>query len=115
MLVNFKKATSQLSKIDRPQVQHVWQMYNRLFDFLDEMKSDFTEETETEYPDWPKVVQDAALRGRNKLSKYYGHTAGERGYLFNCATILDPTQKLTVYDVSYHKILSQSVTNGQQG
>ena len=49
MLVNFKKATSQLSKIDRPQVQHVWQMYNRLFDFLDEMKSNFTEETETEY------------------------------------------------------------------
>jgi hypothetical protein len=49
--------------------------------------------------DWLRVVQDAAERGRLKLSKYYLMTERERGYLFNCVTILDLFQKLTAYKV----------------
>ncbi|KAF2022810.1 hypothetical protein EK21DRAFT_82361, partial [Setomelanomma holmii] len=45
------------------------------------------------------VVRNAAAKGRVKLSKYYSRTDKERCYLFNCATILNPTQKLTTYKV----------------
>ncbi|EUC39510.1 hypothetical protein COCMIDRAFT_111380, partial [Bipolaris oryzae ATCC 44560] len=46
---------------------------------------------------WLSIVRAAANKGRAKLSKYYSKTDKERGYLFNCASILDPTQKLTAY------------------
>ncbi|KAF1936027.1 hypothetical protein EJ02DRAFT_360103 [Clathrospora elynae] len=48
--------------------------------------------------EWPTIVLNAANKGREKLSKYYSKTDALRGYLFNCATILDPTQKLSVYE-----------------
>jgi hypothetical protein len=97
MLENFKTATDFLSQQKGPQIQHIWQMYNRLFDFLDSMNTELDEDSTNN--DWPTVVKAAADKGKEKLSKYYSKTDEERGFLFNCATILDPTQKLTVYDV----------------
>ncbi|KAJ8110237.1 hypothetical protein OPT61_g6862 [Boeremia exigua] len=44
------------------------------------------------------LIRSAASKGRAKLSKYYARTGDEQGYLYNCAAILDPTQKLTVYE-----------------
>jgi hypothetical protein len=100
MLKRFKTATSFLSENQKPQIQYIWLMYNRLFDFLDKMTEDLDEDTEShENTDWPTVVRAAAERGRIKLSKYYSKTEAEHGFLFNCATILDPTQKLTAYEV----------------
>jgi hypothetical protein len=67
-------------------------MYNRLFDFLDKMTEDLGEDLENQDSvEWPAVVKAAAERGRAKLSKYYLKTDKERGFLFNCATILDLT------------------------
>jgi hypothetical protein len=100
MLKNFKDATNQLSQNDKPQIQYIWLMYNRLFDFLDKITEDLEEETEDlDDTSWPEIVRDAAVKGRAKLIKYYSKTDKERGFLFNCATILDPTQKLTIYEV----------------
>ncbi|KAL7771452.1 hypothetical protein CFE70_001395 [Pyrenophora teres f. teres 0-1] len=100
MLKRFKDATSFLSQNEKPQIQYIWLMYNRLFDFLDKMTEDLDEDQENhENREWPVVVRDAAERGRSKLSKYYSRTDGDQGFLFNCATILDPTQKLTAYEV----------------
>lgn len=100
LLKNFKDATSFLSRNQSPQIQYIWLMYNRLFDFLDSMIDDLGEDPgNRENHDWPSVVRNAAERGREKLVKYYSRTDEERGYLFNCATILDPTQKLTTYEV----------------
>jgi hypothetical protein len=80
-------------------------MYNRLFDFLDSMTTELDEDhSEQATNNWPTVVRNAANKGKEKLKKYYSRTEAERGYLFNCATILDPTQKLTVYEV----LLSQT-------
>jgi hypothetical protein len=77
-------------------------MYNKLFDFLDEMNDDLGEDSgSNDGIDWPAVVLSAANKGRDKLSKYYSKTDEERGYLFNCATILDLTQKLTAYEVFF--------------
>lgn len=100
MLKNFKDATNSLSQTQQPQVQFIWLMYNRLFDFLDQINDNLGEDPGNgETIDWPRVVREAANQGREKLSKYYQRTDEERGYLFNCATILDPTQKLTAYEV----------------
>lgn len=97
MLSHFKTATMSLSQSRKPQIPYIWLMYNQLFDFLDQMEVDLGEDSENS--NWPKVVQAAAAKGRAKLSKYYSKTDKERGFLFNCATILDPTQKLTAYEV----------------
>lgn len=98
MLQNFKSATNYLSENRKPQVQFIWLMYNRLFDFLDQMIEGLGEDSENRDIEWPAIVKGAAEKGRAKLSKYYSKTDEERGYLFNCATILDASQKLTAYE-----------------
>jgi hypothetical protein len=45
MLQNFKTATDFLSKNQKPQILFIWLMYNRLFDFLDKMTDELSEET----------------------------------------------------------------------
>lgn len=100
VLRQFKDATSAISENQKPQIQHIWLMYNRLFDYLDGMTELDDEGPQgQEGQEWPRVVRDAARMGRAKLTKYYGKTDSESGYLFNCAAILDPTQKLTIYEV----------------
>jgi hypothetical protein len=101
MLANFKTATSSLSQISYPFINHIWSMYNKLFNFLDDITSKLGDDdhSEGEYDDWPDIVRAAAEKGREKLRKYYSRTGDEQGYLFNCATILDPRKKLTAYEV----------------
>ncbi|KAJ8115409.1 hypothetical protein OPT61_g2929 [Boeremia exigua] len=99
MLQRFKKATSALSETQKPHIQNIWLMYNTLFDFLDKMLEELGDNlNNSDNSDWPEVVRSAASKGRAKLSKYYARTGDEQGYLYNCAAILDPTQKLTVYE-----------------
>lgn len=95
LLKNFKTATTSLSTANRPLIAYIWQMYNKLFDFIDDMKKRMPGEK-----GWEKIVKEAAQKGGDKLSKYYSKTGDERGYLFNCATILNPWKKLTAYEVS---------------
>jgi hypothetical protein len=65
-------------------------MYNTLFDYLDDMNRDFSEDSENQDDtEWPEIVRAAAEKGGLKLSKYYSRTGEDRGFLFNCATILD--------------------------
>jgi len=112
ILKRFKTATDSLSVHRTPQIQYTWLMYNRLFDFFDEMEKDLTTNIEyQEDTEWPLIVRTAVKRGQRKLSKYYGKTENQRGLLFNCATILDPTQKLSTYEVLYHGLLSRFKAN----
>jgi hypothetical protein len=100
MLKRFKDATAFLSQKGKPQIPYIWLMYNQLFNFLDTMTEELGEDVEqADNTEWPEVVKLAAEKGRSKLTKYYSRTGDERGFLFNCATILDPTQKLTAYEV----------------
>jgi hypothetical protein len=100
MLRRFKAATNFLSENQKPHIPYIWLMYNRLFDFLDQMTEELGEDSNNlENTEWPSVVRAAAEKGRSKLTKYYSRTGEEQGFLFNCATILDPTQKLTAYEV----------------
>jgi hypothetical protein len=100
MLAKFKEATDSVSEVQKPQIQYIWQMYDRLFNFLDDMLLDLDEDPENQDDiEWPAVVRAAAEKGREKLKKYYAMTDDERGLIFNCATVLDPNQKLTAYEV----------------
>ena len=105
MLRKFKTATSSLSENSKPLIPYTWLMYNRLFDFLDEMTQELGEDSNhAESTEWPEIVRTAAEKGKTKLSKYYSRTGDEQGFLFNCATILDPTQKLTIYEVDLSQL-----------
>jgi hypothetical protein len=111
MLKRFKDATVFLSEIHKPQIQYIWLMYNRLFDFLDQLTDDFEEDSgSNNNSDWPDIVKAAAEKGKAKLRKYYAKTGGEQGFLFNCATILDPTQKLTAYEVCLSQLINTVLT-----
>jgi hypothetical protein len=45
-------------------------MYNKLFNFLDEMRVDFSEDPGDDNGiNWPAVVLSAANKGKEKLSK----------------------------------------------
>jgi hypothetical protein len=64
MLQSFKKATSSLSINNRPWIQHLWLMYNRLFDFLDDMNEEVGEDTaQVDNIGWPNIVRAAAEKG----------------------------------------------------
>lgn len=105
MLESFKTATEFLSQNEKPQIPYIWMMYNRLFDFLEKIEQELGEDlNHEENTEWPEVVKAAAEKGRLKLTKYYSRTGEEQGFLFNCATILDPTQKLTAYEVGLSQL-----------
>lgn len=104
MLGQFKKATSALSEIQKPQIQHVWLMYDMLFDYIETMSSGLDDDTERQPTEWPSVVEAAVQEGKKKLSKYYARTSEDRGLLYNCGVILDPTTKLTIYKVLLSQI-----------
>ena len=110
MLKRFKAATNFLSENQKPHIPYIWLMYNRLFDFLDQMTEELGEDSNNlENTDWPNVVRAAAEKGRSKLTKYYSRTGEEQGFLFNCATILDPTQKLTAYEVLLSQLFTTAI------
>jgi transposase len=74
-------------------------MYNRLFNYLDTITTSLDDDLSGQGDEWPTVVKAVVEKGKQKLSKYYRRTDKERGFLFNCATILDLRQKLTAYKV----------------
>ncbi|RAQ93883.1 transposase-like protein [Stemphylium lycopersici] len=73
-----------------------------------ELDEDLDNQDATE---WPDIVKTAAQRGRAKLSKYYAKTDDERGFLFNCATVLDPTTKLSLYEEEGWEVQDNKDTN----
>lgn len=101
-LEKFKRATTEISLARTPHIQDIWNMYNALFDFLDEIEESWLGDDRT----WPTVVREAVKKGREKLSKYYSQTDAKKGHLFNCAAVLDPTQKLTCYEVREVSVFS---------
>ncbi|KAH7371753.1 hypothetical protein BKA66DRAFT_182366 [Pyrenochaeta sp. MPI-SDFR-AT-0127] len=53
-----------------------------------------------------------SYKRQGKAKQVLWVTSGERGFLFNCATILDPTQKLTAYeDETWTHLISSLIAN----
>jgi hypothetical protein len=87
--------TNVLSKTRDVTVHHVFSIYNRLFNHLDDAESKLKQKTVP----WKKRMLQALGAAKNKLSKYYTATDSESyGTIYALATILYPSKKLRYFD-----------------
>jgi hypothetical protein len=92
----FFKFTTILSKTKDVTVHTVFEIYNSLFDHLDDSISQLRRKKIS----WKKLMLTALEASRNKLSVYYTKTEGMRGDLFAIRTILAPNKKLQYFSIS---------------
>jgi hypothetical protein len=83
-----------LGACSSPTVQHVFSAYNDIFDHLDEEKKRLGKKRRA----WKKQLLPALQAAQEKLTQYYSRTTGEQGRPYNYATVLNPVQKLSLYD-----------------
>lgn len=87
--------TSVLPKTRDVTVHHVFSIYNRLFNHLD----DAEKKLKLKAVPWKKRMLQALRSAKRKLSKYYTETDNESyGIVYAIATILCPSKKLRYFD-----------------
>lgn len=91
----FFEFTNVLSKTRDVTVHHVFSIYNRLFNHLDDAESKLKRKTVP----WKRRMLQALGAAKKKLSKYYTATDIESyGTVYALATILYPSKKLRYFD-----------------
>lgn len=86
--------TNVLSKTKDITVQHVFSIYNKLFNHLDAVERKLKRKTVP----WKKGMLQALQAAKKKLSKYYTATDHESyGTVYAIATILCPSKKLRYF------------------
>ncbi len=85
--------TEKLSITSWPTIHKAWAVYTALFEHLEEAEGRLLMKKEA----WKVSLADSVVAAHRKLSQYYSNTDGPRGQIYNLATVLDPTQRLTVY------------------
>jgi hypothetical protein len=87
--------TNVLSKTRDVTVHHVFSIYNKLFNHLD----DAEKKLKRKAVPWKKRMLQALRAAKKKLSKYYAATDTESyGKVYAIATILCPSKKLRYFD-----------------
>lgn len=87
--------TNVLSKTRDITVQHVFSIYNKLFNHLDATERKLKRKAVP----WKKRMLQALRAAKKKLSKYYTATDNEsHGTVYAIATILCPSKKLRYFD-----------------
>ena len=87
--------TNMLSKTRDATVHHVFSIYNRLFNHLD----DAEEKLKRKAVPWKKRMLQALTAAKEKLGKYYTATDNEPyGIIYAIATILYPSKKLRYFN-----------------
>lgn len=87
--------TSVLSKTRDVTVHHVFSIYNRLFNHLEDAEKKLKHKAVP----WKKRMLQALRSAKRKLSKYYTATDNESyGKVYAIATILCPSKKLRYFD-----------------
>jgi hypothetical protein len=87
--------TNVLSKTRDVTVHHVFSIYNRLFNHLDDAESKLKRKAVP----WKKRMLQALGAAKRKLSKYYTATdTASYGKIYAIATILYPSKKLRYFD-----------------
>jgi hypothetical protein len=85
--------TEKLSKTSRPTIHKAWAVYTALFEHLEQAEGRLLKKRD----EWKVLLADSVVTAHRKLSLYYSNTDGPRGQISNLATVLDPTQRLAVY------------------
>jgi hypothetical protein len=79
-------------------IHQIFQLYNWLFEQLEVAKETWkTKARNSKYADELLRAIEAA---HNKLAEYYGKTDGDSGTFYNLGAILNPSTKLSLYEVS---------------
>jgi hypothetical protein len=84
-------------------IHQIFQLYNWLFEQLEAAKETWkTKARNSKYADELLRAIEAA---HNKLAEYYGKTDGDSGTFYNLGAILNPSTKLSLYEVSIFVLL----------
>jgi hypothetical protein len=87
--------TNVLSKTRDVTIQHIFSIYNKLFNHLDRAK----ERLERKSVPWKRSILTAIQAANAKLRKYYTETDNQPyGSVYAIATILTPSKKLRYFD-----------------
>jgi hypothetical protein len=97
LLRPFAEYTHLLGNTKDTTINHTWNVYNSLFDHLDAVNQKLHNKDTTVNP-WVGEFITAIDAGIRKLRDYYTETGGPVEQQYALATILDPSQKLDVFN-----------------
>jgi len=89
----YHRITLSLSTLTGPTVHLVFQIYNALFEHLENSIARLGKKRLR----WKQQLKTALEKAEDKLRKYYGQTCQSHGYLYALATILAPQFKLQYF------------------
>lgn len=102
ILQPFSRITTAIGNTLAPSIHQMFQLYNWLFEQLESAEETWkTKACHSPYAD--ELVQ-ALQAAREKLAEYYGKTEGDTGTFYNLAAVLDPSTKLSLYEVSSYSL-----------
>jgi hypothetical protein len=96
LLYDFWLYTTLLSEHCGPTIHQVYDVYNSLFNHIEDAISLL--KNKTRY--WKRKLYYGLLAAKKKLQVYYNRTYGTEGLLYACATILNPCYKMKAFEGS---------------
>jgi hypothetical protein len=96
LLYDFWLYTTLLSEHHGPTVHQVYDVYNSLFNHIEDAMSLL----ENKARSWKRKLYQGLLAAKIKLQVYYNRTYGTEGLLYACATILNPCIKMKAFEGS---------------
>jgi len=112
LLEPFKEYTEAMGRTQGPTIHKAFLVYSNLFDHLEDQ--DNMKELDSVLK-WTGELETAVENALIKMRKYYARTEGEGGLLYNIATVLNPTQKLSLYKVcfllTFYRVFLTDFTN----
>jgi hypothetical protein len=93
ILYPFWKYTQAVSVSRGITIHRAWQVYNKLFQHLEDRQHEAEKEGE-----WKESLVRALEAAKEKLGIYYGRTEKEKGIIYAVAAVLDPSKRLAAYD-----------------
>jgi hypothetical protein len=78
-------------------INHTWDIYNTLFDYLDMIQDQFHHK-DLEKTSWISKFITATDTNTEKLKEYYSKTERLMEIQYALAAILDPSQKLSIFE-----------------
>jgi hypothetical protein len=94
LLQPFAKYTAAIGATNGPTVHQVLDVYNNLFDHLDEQEVKLARKRIS----WKVQMHTGLGEAKKKLAEYYSQTQGEIGHQYAIASILSPIQLLHTFE-----------------
>lgn len=104
ILEPFETLTSLIGTTLQVSVHSVFRSFSWIFDQMEDIEEELERRTGEEKIE----LLEALNAAKQKLQIYYGKTSGIYGRFFNFATILDPSIRLELYNVSFSYRVTES-------